>query len=79
MHFHAQSFLNLIIVLVCSSARSHDAQILRSRAIPLHMFRLQPPHELDARIDFVRLEFEEVEAAAEVNVTWLVGEVDEFG
>lgn len=45
----------------------------------LLQLQLQLPHELDAGIDLVRLELEEVQPAAPLDCAMLVGEVDQLG
>ena len=61
-YFHTKSLLDAIIVLVRASSRGHDTQIiLRATAIALHVLLLQPLHKLDAHLDLVRFELEEVQ------------------
>jgi hypothetical protein len=56
-----QHLFHPVIELVCSAASSHDAQLLRRRAIELGLCLLEFLNEVNAQIDSVCLEVEEVE------------------
>jgi hypothetical protein len=76
---HTQRIANLIVELVCSSARGHDGQLAGLGAVARQLLVAQVAHELDAVVDAVRLEAEEVEATAGLGRVGFAGEVDEFG
>jgi hypothetical protein len=57
---HVQHFLHPIVELICSTSRRHNTQLLRARPIELRLCLLELLNEVDADIDAVRFEIEEV-------------------
>ena len=82
MHLHPEHPLHLIVIFVRSTARGHDAQLMggcrgaRRRSL---LLRLEPAHQLEAFVNFIRLEFDKVQPAAYVRRVRLLREVDQFG
>lgn len=77
-----QCLANLVVELERAASGGHDAElaIAVTGAIELLVLEPQLSHELDASIDLVRLELDEVEATSELAVgAGFGGEVDEFG
>jgi hypothetical protein len=77
-YLYAQRFGYLIIVLECTTASCHDAQVLWCCAIVVFVVGLQLAHELDARIYSVRLEFDEVQSATDRIVARFAREIYEL-
>jgi hypothetical protein len=78
-HLDTQSLLHPVIVLECAPSGRHDAQLVALGAILLLVLGLLSAYELDARVDLVRLELVEIEAAADGGRVGFVGEEDQFG
>lgn len=78
-HLYSQGLLGLVVVLESPSARGHDAQLFRCRAIELSVVFLQSAHKVDTRVYPLRLKFDEIEPAAYRAFDGFAGEVYEFG
>lgn len=83
---HPKHLADHIVVLVRASTSGHDAQLAGGglqRAIPvaikLYMLVLEAAHKLEALVDAVRLEADEVETATGLCGMRLTREVDELG
>jgi hypothetical protein len=74
---NAQCFCDLVVVLVCTTARRHDADVARCSAV-VAVVRDQLAHEVDACFYPVRLELEEIQPAAERVIAMFAGEVDKL-
>ena len=68
-----------VVVLVRPTTGGHDAKFARSGAIECELLDLQMLHELDAIVDAVGLEADEVQATAGLHRVRLSREVDKFG
>jgi hypothetical protein len=91
-NLYAQCFFDLVIELVCSATRSYDIQIpdicfifavvarLACAAIvpPLSVLDRQPAHELDAGVNAVGRELDEVQTPANVLCGFFKGPVAYF-
>src|SRR5690242_21731955 len=75
--FNTQRFCDLVVVLVGTSARGHDADVAGCGAI-VSVVGDQLAHKVYACVYPVGLELEEVEAAAKGIVAMLAGEVHEL-
>ena len=75
--FYTQSLRDLIIVLVGTTTRRHNADVAGSCAI-VSVVGDKIAHEVNACVYPVCLKLEEVESAAEGVVAMFAGEVDKF-
>lgn len=72
--FHTQRFCDFVIVLVCTAACRHDAEVAGTCAI-VSVVRDQLAHEVYACVYSVGFELEEVQAPTEGVVALFAGEV----
>ena len=79
LYLYAQRLSYLVVIFEGAAAGRHDAQLAEASAVELLLLRLQPVHEGNALVEVLRLEFDEVEASAQLGAARLRGEVDEFG
>lgn len=78
-HLDAQDSLDVVVELVSPTTGSHDGHAARSRTVLAAELILQPLDEIQAAIDPVGLELEEIQPSAEIFGVGFVGKVDEFG
>lgn len=66
-----QRTLDLVVVLESTAAGGHDAEIRGPRAIDDLVLELQFAEEFNALVNARRLEFQEIQAAAELLGGWV--------
>ena len=80
LNVHVQSALQLVVIQVGTTPRSHDAQfILRRGTVELPVLLVQLPDELDAQVYPMGLEVDEVQPAAIIRRVQLAREINQFG
>lgn len=78
-HVHAQGIAELLVELVRAAARRHDAQLPRLGPVERLLRDLVLAHELDAVVDAIRLEGDEVQATPRLPGPRFAREVHQFG
>jgi hypothetical protein len=73
-----QRLLQLVVELECAPSRSNDTQFIGYRAIAFLMFLLQLTDEVDADVDSVGFEVDEIEATTVVSGVQLSRKVYQF-
>lgn len=73
-----QRLLQLVVEFERSSTSSHDTQLIARFAIALLVFLLELPNKVDADVDPMGFEVEEVQSASIVFGADLPGEIDEL-
>lgn len=73
-----QRLLQLVVELESTASSSHDTQFIGYGAITLFVFLLELTDKVDADVDPVGFEIDEIEAAAIVSGVDLACEVDQF-
>lgn len=77
-HVHSKDLPHLIIKFVSPSAGGHNAKVCRSRAVEFQLLATELFDEVDAQIDAVGLEVEEVQSPTSICRSRLSGEVNEL-
>lgn len=71
-----QRLLQLVVELECTTSSSHNTQFIGDGAVALLVFLLELTDEVDADVDPVGFEIDEIQAAAIVGFVDLASEVD---
>lgn len=75
---HPQLFFQPVVVLVSTSTSSHDTEFISFGAIAFVVLLFQLPDKIDAQVDPMSFEVQEVEPAAIVRRVQLASKIDKL-
>lgn len=79
LNVHVESLLQLIVVQVGTTPRSHHTQLILRRAIELPVFLVQLADKVDAQVNAMGFEVNEVQPAAIIRRVQLPSKIDQLG